>query len=56
MNNIVDFQITEINNINLQIKKLDNKMVRMWIIDTKAENKEKVFLAIEKTWWGYIMS
>ena len=41
MNNIVDFQMTEINNINLLIKKLDNKIVRMLIIDTKAKNEEK---------------
>ena len=50
MNNMADFQITKINNINLLIKKLDNKIVRILIMDTKAENGEKVFLSIKKFW------
>ena len=50
MNNIVDFQMTKISNINLLIKKLDNKIVRMLIIDMKAENREKLFLVIKISW------
>ena len=49
---MVDFQITKIDNINLPIKKLDNKMVRILIIDMKAENSKKVFLVIKKSWQG----
>ena len=40
MNNIVDFQIIEINNTNLLIKKLCSKIAKMLIIDVKAENKD----------------
>ena len=49
LSNMVDFMIIEINNINSQIKKLDNKMLRILIIDTKTISREKVFLAIEKS-------
>ena len=48
INNMVDFQMTKFNNINFPIKKLDNKMVRIFIIGMKVKNGEKVFLEIEK--------
>ena len=48
MSNIVDFRMVEIDNINLLIKKLDNKMLNMLIIDIKIKSKENTFLATKK--------
>ena len=50
LNNIVSFKITEINNINLPIKKLKNKMLHELITEMKIMSRERVFLAIEKLW------
>ena len=47
---MVGFRIVEINNINSPIKKLDNKMLFKLIVDMKIMSREKIFLAIEKSW------
>ena len=44
--------MTEVNNINLPIKKLECKMLCNLIIDVKIPAGERVFLAIEKLWQG----
>ena len=48
LNNIVDFRIIEVDNINSLIKKLEYKMLYKLIIDTKILSGERVFLAIKK--------
>jgi len=50
LSNMVGFRIVEINNINSPIKKLDNKMIFKLIVDMKIMSREKIFLAIEKSW------
>ena len=45
---MVNFRIVEINNINSLIKKLDNKILCILIMDAKTTSGENVFLAIEK--------
>ena len=49
LSNIVNFRMIEIDSINSPIKKLDNKMLYMLIIDMKTISGEKVFLAIKKS-------
>ena len=48
LNNIVNFRMTEVDNINLLIKKLEYKMLHELIIDIKILSGERVFLAIGK--------
>ena len=48
LNNIVDFRITEVNNINSPIKKLEYEILCELIIDIKILLGERVFLAIKK--------
>ena len=56
LSNIVGFRIVEINNINLPIEKLDNKMLCKLFVDMKIISREIMFLAIEKLWQGeYIL-
>ena len=52
LSNIVGFRIVEINNINLPIKKLDNKMLCKLFMDMKIISREIIFLAIKKLWQG----
>ena len=49
MNNLVEFQIPEIKNINLPIKGLQGKTLYELIMNLRADNNEKVFVAIEKS-------
>ena len=56
LSNIVGFRIVEINNINLPIEKLDNKMLCKLFVDMKIISREIMFLAIEKLQQGeYIL-
>ena len=50
LNNMVDFRMIEVNNINLPIKKLEHKKLYELIIDMKILLGESVFLAIKKLW------
>ena len=45
---MVDFRITEVDNINLPIKKLEHKMLWKLLVDMKILLEERVFLAIKK--------
>ena len=47
---MVDFRMTEIENINSPIKKLDNKTLRELIMDMQTCSGEKYFSAIKKSW------
>ena len=49
LNNIVNFRMVEIDNINSPIKKLEHKMLRKLIMNIKTVSGERVFLAIEKS-------
>ena len=55
MNNVVDLGITEIDNINSLIKKLENKILCELIIDMKTISGERIFLAVKKLWQGEYM-
>ena len=49
LNNMEDFRIVKINNINSLIKKLDNKILCMLIMNMKTISGENVLLAIKKS-------
>ena len=55
ISNIVDFRIVEIDNINLAIKKLNDKILCILIMDMKSKSKENIFLAIKKSLQGEYM-
>ena len=48
LNNIVDFRIIEVDNINSLIKKLEYKIIHKLIMNIKTLFEEKIFLAIKK--------
>ena len=49
MNNLVEFQILELKNINSPIKRLESKTLWELIMDLRVDNNEKVFVAIKKS-------
>ena len=52
LNNIVDFRMSEVENINSPIKKLDYKILYELIMNMKTILGERVFLAIKKSQQG----
>ena len=50
--NLVEFKLIEFEEIDLPISNLENKIIRKLIIDLKTEGKEKIFIAIERSWQG----
>ena len=49
MNNLVEFEILKIENINSPIKELEGKISCKLTVDLRADNDVKVFIAIKKS-------
>ena len=49
MNNLVEFQILELKNINSPIKRLESKTLWELIMDMRVDDNDKVFVAVKKS-------
>ena len=52
LDNLVEFKLTDFEEIDSPIKKLENKTVRELIMNLKSKSGDKLFLAIERSWNG----
>ena len=50
--NLVEFKLIEFEEIDSLISNLENKTIRQLIMDLETEGKEKIFIAIERSWQG----
>ena len=50
--NLVDYRLTEFEEIDLPISALQGKTIRQLIMDLKTEKGETIFIAIERSWQG----
>ena len=54
--NLVDFKLTEFEEIDSPIKDLNGMTIRQLVMDLKTENRETIFIAIERFWQGDLIS
>ena len=47
--NLVDFKLTEFEEINLPIRDLNDRTIRQLIMDLKTESRETIFITIERS-------
>ena len=50
--NLVEFKLTDFEDIDLSIKNLDNKTIRELIMNLESKSGDKIFIAIERSWQG----
>jgi len=50
--NLVDYRLTEFEEIDSPISALQGKTIRQLIMDLKTEKGETIFIAIERSWQG----
>lgn len=50
--NLVDYRLTEFEEIDSPISALQGKTIRQLIMDLKMEKGETIFIAIERSWQG----
>ena len=52
MNNLVEFQVLEIENINSSIEELEGKTLCKFIMNLRVDNDQRVFITIKKSQQG----
>ena len=50
--NLVEYKLTDFEDIDSSIKNLDNKTIRELIITLESKSSDKIFIAIEWSWQG----
>ena len=52
MANLVEFKLTDFEEIDTPIKQLENNIIRKLIMDLELSTRDKLFLAIKRLWQG----
>ena len=50
--NLVEFKLTDFEDIDSSIKNLDNKMIRELIMNLESKSSKKIFITIKWSWQG----
>ena len=50
--NLVEYKLTDFEDIDSSIKNLDNKTIRELIISLESKSSDRIFIAIERSWQG----
>ena len=48
--NLVEYKLTDFEDIDSSIKNLDNKTIRELIMTLESKSSDKIFIAIERSW------
>ena len=50
--NLVEYKLTDFEDIDSSIKNLDNKTIRELIMNLESKSSDKIFIAIKRSWQG----